>query len=94
MSPTLWAGASWLFFRVACSTRMTRIWALSSRLEKQPTDLRQNTSYFGDRTLVSCPRKSLIHLMPEVLIDSTNWRWNTKKRTSVGTATTTDAAMI
>jgi hypothetical protein len=36
----------------------------------------------------------VIHLMPEVLIDSTNWRWNTKKRTSVGTATTTDAAII
>ena len=49
---TLWAGASWLFFRVARSTRMTKIWALRSRLEKQPTDLRQNTSYFGDRTLV------------------------------------------
>jgi hypothetical protein len=48
---TLWAGASWLFFRVARSTRMTRIWALRSCLEKQPTDLRQNTSYFGDRTL-------------------------------------------
>src|ERR1700693_6628748 len=25
--------------------------ALRSRLEKQPTDLRQNTSYFGDRIL-------------------------------------------
>src|ERR1700680_3676556 len=48
---TLWAGASWLFFRVARSTRMTQIWVLRSRLEKQPTDLRQNTSYFGDRTL-------------------------------------------
>jgi hypothetical protein len=48
---TLWAGASWLFFRVARSTRMTRIWALRSRLEQQPTDPRQNTSYFGDRTL-------------------------------------------
>src|SRR3984893_9011599 len=48
---TLWAGASWLFFRVARSTRMTKIWALRSRLEKQPTDLRQNTSYCGDRTL-------------------------------------------
>jgi hypothetical protein len=33
------------------STRMTQIWALRSRLEKQPTDLRQSTSYFGDRTL-------------------------------------------
>jgi hypothetical protein len=32
---------------------MTKIWALRSRLEKQPTDLRQNTSYFGDRTLAS-----------------------------------------
>src|SRR5882757_7675201 len=50
---TLWAGVSWLFFRVARSTRMAKIWALRSRLEKQPTDLRQNTSYFGDRTLVS-----------------------------------------
>ena len=53
---TLWAGASWLFFRVARSTRMTQIWVLyrqsgSDRLEKQPTDLRQNTSYFRDRTL-------------------------------------------
>src|SRR6202035_2087214 len=48
---TLRAGASWLFFRVARSTRMTQIWVLRSRLEKQPTDLRQNTSYFGDRTL-------------------------------------------
>ena len=26
---TLWAGASWLFFRVARSTRMTQIWVLS-----------------------------------------------------------------
>src|SRR6202040_3427935 len=48
---TLWAEASWLFFHVARSTRMTKIWALRSRLEKQPPDLRQNTSYFGDRTL-------------------------------------------
>jgi hypothetical protein len=30
---------------------MTQIWVLRSRLEKQPTNLRQNTSYFGDRTL-------------------------------------------
>src|ERR1700722_19152156 len=50
---TLWAGVSWLFFRVARSTRMTQIWALRSRLEKQPTDLRQITSYFGDRALNS-----------------------------------------
>src|ERR1700693_2898067 len=28
----------------------------SDRLEKQPTDLRQNTSYFGDRTLAALSR--------------------------------------
>jgi hypothetical protein len=48
--------ASWLFFRVARSTRMTQIWVLyrqsgSDRLEKHPTDLRQYTCCFGDRTL-------------------------------------------
>ena len=32
---------------------MIQIWALRSRLEKQPTDSRQNICYFGDRTLVS-----------------------------------------
>jgi len=58
---TLWAVAIWLFFRVARSTRMIQIWALlppvrlGPRLEKQPTDLRQNASYFGDRTVcASC----------------------------------------
>jgi hypothetical protein len=39
------AAAGWLFFRVARSTRMTQIWALRSRLEKQPTDLRPYASY-------------------------------------------------
>src|SRR6202047_1341391 len=48
---TLWAGASWLFFRVARSTRMTQIWALRSRLEKQPTDRRRNSRDLGDGTL-------------------------------------------
>ena len=58
---TLWAGASWLFFRRrGGSTRMTQIWVLyrqsgSDRLEKQPTDLRQYTCYFGDRTLTRPP---------------------------------------
>jgi hypothetical protein len=38
------------------STSSLQRWALlresgSDRLEKQPTDLRQSTSYFGDRTL-------------------------------------------
>jgi len=35
---TLRAGAGWLFFCVAHSTRMIQIWVLRSRLEKQPTD--------------------------------------------------------
>src|SRR6267143_6169993 len=47
---TLRAGAGWLFFCVAHSTRMIQIGALRSRLEKQPTDSRQNICYFGDRT--------------------------------------------
>jgi hypothetical protein len=39
---------------------MIQIWALyrqfgSDRLEKRPTDLRQNTCYFGDRTLGDPP---------------------------------------
>src|ERR1700722_13435717 len=50
---TLRAAASWLFFRLARSTRMTQIWALRSRLEKQPTDLRRNSRDLGDGTLVS-----------------------------------------
>ena len=35
---TLWGAASWLFFRVACSTRIDPDMGLRSRLEKQPTD--------------------------------------------------------
>src|SRR5208283_2776339 len=48
---TLRAAASWLFFCVARSTRMTQIWALRSRLEKQPTDLRRRHHYMRDGTL-------------------------------------------
>ena len=48
---TRWAGAGWLFFCVAHSTRMSQIWALVRALKKQPTDLRQNACYFGDKTL-------------------------------------------
>jgi ABC-type sugar transport system substrate-binding protein len=48
---TLRAGASWLFFRVARSTRMIQIWALRSRLEKQPTDLRRHHHYLRDGAL-------------------------------------------
>ena len=48
---TLRAAASWLFFRVARSTRMKQVWALRSRREKQPTDLRRNSRDLGDGTL-------------------------------------------
>lgn len=33
-------------------------------------------------------------LKPEILIDSTSWRWNRKKRAKVGIATMVDAAMM
>ena len=57
---TLRAAASWLFFCVARSTRMTQIWALyrqsgSDRLEKQPTDLRRRHHYMRDGTLAAPP---------------------------------------
>jgi hypothetical protein len=44
---TLWAVASWLFFRVARSLRIDSRYARRSRLEKQPTDLRRNICLFG-----------------------------------------------
>ena len=50
---TLRAAASWLFFCVARSTRMIQIWALRSRLEKQPTDLRRRHHYMRDGTLAA-----------------------------------------
>ena len=50
---TLRAVASWLFFCVARSTRMNQIWALRSRLEKQPTDRRRKQCYLWDSTLVA-----------------------------------------
>src|SRR5208283_173501 len=50
---TLRAGASWPFFRVARSTRMTKIWALRSRLEKQPTDRRRRHHYLRDGALAA-----------------------------------------
>src|ERR1700730_3247976 len=65
---TLRAGASCLFFRVARSTRMTQIWALRSRVEKQPTDRRQNTSYFGDRTLAQVETGRRFALRSEIVI--------------------------
>src|SRR6201987_4312057 len=49
---TLWAVASWLFFRVARSLRIDSRCARrnrqsgSDRLEKKPTDLRRNTCLF------------------------------------------------
>src|SRR6202521_964800 len=64
------AAASWLFFRVARSTRMTQIWALygqsgSDRLEKQPTDLRRHHHYMCDGTLEKsdgCARKKGLYI--------------------------------
>src|SRR5437762_11929480 len=35
-------------------------YARRSRLEKQPTDLRRKTCYFGDRTLACSDHKSLV----------------------------------
>jgi hypothetical protein len=65
---TLRAGASWLFFCVARSTRLIQIWALRSRLEKQPTDLRRRHHYLRDGTLA---RKS--HGL-KVSIAALRWR--------------------
>jgi hypothetical protein len=48
---TLRAGAGWPFFCVALSARIDSDMGARSRLEKQPTDFRQNICYFGDRTL-------------------------------------------
>ncbi len=48
---TLRAGASWLFFCVALSTRIIKIWVFVRALNKQPTDFLQSSCYFGDRTL-------------------------------------------
>jgi hypothetical protein len=55
---TLWAAASWLFFP-RCSLLTYRFrYARRSRLEKQPTDLRRKTCYFGDRTQESLKSKT------------------------------------
>src|ERR1700739_3383874 len=52
---TLRAAASWLFFRPAAAGLARpvwiQIWALRSRLEKQPTDLRRRHHYMRDGTL-------------------------------------------
>src|SRR5271154_3029354 len=53
---TLRAAASWLVFRGARSTPMTPIWAISSRLGKQPTDLRRRHYYRRDGTLATSPQ--------------------------------------
>src|SRR5271165_2900354 len=57
---TLRAAASWLFFRVARPTRMIQIWALRSRLEKQPTDLRRRHHYMRDGALGGQARSNLM----------------------------------
>jgi hypothetical protein len=65
---TLRDGASWLFFRVARSTRMTQIWALRSRLEKQPTDRRRRHHYLRDGTLGSSRTLSSSGLLGSALL--------------------------
>ena len=67
---TLRAAASWLFFCVARSTRMTQIWALyrqsgSDRLEKQPTDLRRRHHYMRDGTLGSWHVREEVKCVPD-----------------------------
>src|ERR1700756_5458668 len=58
---TLWAVASWLFFRVARSLRIDSRYARrnrqsgSDRLEKQPTDLRRHHYYSRDGALCGMP---------------------------------------
>src|SRR5271166_6306230 len=61
---TLRAAASWLFFRVARSARMDQIWALRSRLEKQPTDLRRHHHYMRDGTLTSVSEATHLARIP------------------------------
>ena len=68
---TLRAAASWLFFRVARSTRMTQMWALRSRLEKQPTDLRRNSRDLGDGTLAL--------MRVKLRVSTKSQRWKTAK---------------
>ena len=48
---TLRAAASWLFFRVARSTRIDPDMGLRSRLEKLPTDLRRSQRDLGEGAL-------------------------------------------
>jgi len=49
---TLWAGASWLFFRVARSTRMTQIWVLY-RQSGSDRALKNSQLTSGNRPLIS-----------------------------------------
>src|SRR6201987_3820066 len=48
---TLWAAASWLFFRVARSLRINLDMLVARALKKQPTDLRRNPRNLGNGTL-------------------------------------------
>ncbi len=63
---TLRAGASWLFFRVARSTRMIQISALRSRLGKQPAALRRHHYYL--RACAYLPRFSVLPSSPTLLL--------------------------
>ena len=61
---TLWAAASWLFFRVARSLRIDSRYARRSCLEKQPTDLRRNICLFRGQDTRSRPARSWIPSYP------------------------------
>jgi hypothetical protein len=58
---TFWAASSWLFFRVARSTRINSDMGASLGLEKQPTDLRRNSRDLGDGTLAGLGKESRLH---------------------------------
>ena len=57
---TLWAAASWLFFRVARSSRIDLDMLVARALKNSQLTCGERHAYFGDRTLVPCPRNKHI----------------------------------
>ena len=87
---TLRAGASWLFFGVALSTRISKIWVFVRALKKQPTDFRQSNSYFGDRTLDKMRRKNFVCRLSELFREDLSQRFS-GYLARIGLPTLTDA---
>src|SRR5215831_9010431 len=52
---TLWAAASWLFFRVARSSRIDLDMLVARALKNSQLTGGESHAYFGDRTLASAP---------------------------------------